>query len=177
MAWRGVLSVLVIAVGLGLILRESMPDEVDQLEPVVRVGVFDNRAIAVAYARSIEAKRQLESTLQRHAEAKKSGDAELVKRIERGLDRRQWLMHRQGFGVESVRDLLKQVEPGLADVKRESGLAMIAWEPMLVDFDHVQLVDVTDELVELFEPDEATRSIIDQLRKSDPVEVDFEFED
>jgi hypothetical protein len=177
MALRGVLSVLLIAVGLGLLLRESLPEEVDQLDPVMRVGTFDNRAVAVAYARSRFAKQDLDAVLQRHAEAKKSGDTKLVERIERGLERRQWLMHRQGFGVESVRDLLKHVEHGLADVVRESGLSMIAWEPMFVNFDQVQLVDVTDEMVDLFDPDEATRSIIVQLRKSDPVEIDFEFDD
>jgi hypothetical protein len=177
MAIRGVLFVLLVAVGLGLLLREAMPEDVGRLDPVVRVGTFDNRAVAVAYAHSDFMKQDQTAVMNRHAQARKAGDQKLLARIERGQERRQWLMHRQGFGVESVRDLLRHVEPGLARVAHDQGLSLIAWEPMCIDFDQVQLVDVTDQIVELFEPDDPTRAMIARLRESTPIDVGFEFDE
>jgi hypothetical protein len=135
----------------------------------VRVGTYDNRAIAVAYAAS-----RFNPVKERTAEyerAKQAGDTERAKELEAWGEAHQRALHRQGFGRVPVGDLLAYVRDRLPELARRSGLDLIAWQ---VDYSapDVEVVDVTDELVQLFEPSDRTLATVAEVRKHDPVDLD-----
>lgn len=132
----------------------------------VRIGVYDSRAIAVAWASS-----KYNPVARKRAEleaAKKAGDRRKIQELEAWGPAHQRLLHFQGFGRVPVTDLLAPVKPGVARVAREKGLAAVT---MAADYaaPHVQVIDVTDALVELYNPTDRTRATVKALRKVEPI--------
>lgn len=136
--------------------------------PALRVGVFDSRAVALAYGRSKEFIEWVDEQYARgkklEAEGKK---AELVA-LEREMKARQARMHRQVFGNSRIDDILEKVAPSLPQVAQGANVSVIVVAEVYHRPD-VEIVDVTEPLVALFEPDEKTRKMIEDLRKHPPV--------
>lgn len=138
--------------------------------PAIRVGCFDSRAIAVAFAGSSLHRAELEDVRKRYEAAKASADAKTREAIETMMEARQAKMHQQGFGTASVSDILRRIEAKLPAVAAAAGVDLlvsrwdVAWQR-----EGVQTVDVTWPLVEVFGPEEKTRGWIRDLLKKDPV--------
>jgi hypothetical protein len=105
----------------------------------MRIGVYDSRAIAIAYGNSAE--------FQNNDKLMKEIDARM-----RVLQRR---MHEQGFSTGSVADLIVKVKDSLPAVAKKANVRLIVskWDVNYQSPD-VELVDVTDELVAQFHPNE-----------------------
>jgi len=132
----------------------------------VRIGVYDSRAIAVAWVGSeFNPTRQ---KLAEHADAKKKGDEKKAAELEAWGTAKQRLLHFQGFGRVPVDDLLTPVKKGVATVAKEKKLAAIV---MQCDYTapNVEVVDVTNALVELYRPNERTRETVRQMRNVKPI--------
>ena len=140
-----------------------------EAQPKLRIGTYDNRAIAVAFVRWSQ--NPMVARRAEHEAAKRAGDQARVKALEEHGQREQRKAHRQGFARVPVDDLLAQVRPGVARVAEARGLDAIAWF-----CDHagpgVELVDVTDDLVELFDPSEETLTTVREVRKHAPIDLD-----
>jgi hypothetical protein len=135
----------------------------------VRVGTYDNRAIAVAYTSS---KYNNVSELMRdHEEAKRAGDKKRALELEEQGAKRQRQLHRQGFGRVPVDDLLAPVADKLPAMARDAGVDLIAWHCNWTG-PGVEVVDVTDALVRLYEPSEKALGWIADLRKQAPLDLD-----
>lgn len=136
----------------------------------LRVGVFDSRAIAVAFASSDLHDAEMQALRKRHEAAKAAGDEKTVAAIEEEAKAHQAAMHLQGFGRASVLDILAKIEAKLPDVAAEAGVDLlvskwdVAWQREDVD-----VVDVTWPLAEVFEPDERVRGWIEQVLEKEPV--------
>jgi hypothetical protein len=137
--------------------------------PRVRIGTYDNRAIAVAFAPS-----RFNPVGQKMAEleqAKKAGDRARAGELEAWGEKHQRQLHRQAFARVPVDDLLLSVKNRLPEIAKERGLDAIAWW-----CDHasagVEVVDVTDDLVLLFEPSERTLKTVRELCEQAPAELD-----
>ena len=141
----------------------------DKGSSILRVGTYDNRAIAVAYAHS--AYNPVRSKMQEHERAKAAGDAKRVEELERWGPKHQRQLHRQGFCRVPVNDLLMHVRDKLPDVARKANVDVIAWH-----YDYsaagVDVVDVTEELALLFDPSDKTLQTIEQLRNKKPLDLD-----
>ena len=135
----------------------------------LRVGIYDNRAIAVAYAPSKY--NPVSSKMKEYKEAKAAGDTERAKQLEAWGEKHQRQLHRQGFGRVPVDDLLAHVKDQLPEVARKAGVNVIAWG---CDYaaPNVEQVDVTDELVKLFDPSEKTLKIVAQIKNHKPADLD-----
>jgi hypothetical protein len=134
--------------------------------PKVRIGTYDSRAIAVAYAAS-----QFNPVGEKKAayeKAKAAGDREKMKEFEAWGERHQRQLHFQGFGRVPVDDLLAPVKDQVAQLARERHLAAVT---MSCDFtsEGVDLIDITDDLVKLYEPSEKTLGYVREIRKAKPV--------
>lgn len=132
----------------------------------IRVGTYDSRAIAIAWATSkynpvTEKRRELDA-------ARKAGDANKVKELEAWGPAQQRLLHFQGFGRVPVGDLLLPVKDGVSKVARENRLAAITMQCDLVA-PNVEVVDVTDALVGLFHPTDRTRQTIRSMKDVKPL--------
>jgi hypothetical protein len=141
----------------------------DQLKDTkTRIGIYDNRAITLAYVGSrfnpVEEKRR------EHAKAKAAGDQAKVKELEEWGPKFQRQLHFQGFGRAPVDDLLEPVKEQLAKLARDKKLAAVT---MSCNFtgEQVELVDITDDLVKLYDPDEHTLQAVREIRKTKPVNL------
>lgn len=149
----------------------------DLAKSKVRVGIYDSRAVAIAYHHT-DAAAAMRKALQTDLEdARRAGDAKKVERLEHAFDRMQWLSHRQGFGRTSVDDAMASVKDKLIEVARTANVSAIVCNPDYLDPTAVERVDLTNEVVALFEPDEKTLKTVSAMRSVAPMEIGFDFED
>lgn len=147
-----------------------------QATPIV-VGTFDSRGLAMAYVRSkafqayLDAQKgDVERLLER---ARTEGDDQLVASLEELGPAMQKRIHQQGFGNAPVDDILARIATELPRVAEETGVDLIVSKWQLAWMrPGAPTVDVTDDLVALFEPDEATLAGIHELLSQDPVPLD-----
>lgn len=132
----------------------------------VRIGTYDNRAIAMAWAASEY--NPVKGKMAEMEKAKAEGDDAKVKELEHWGVTLQKKLHFQGFGHYPVDDLLTPVADKLPGVAEKNHLDAIVW---MTDFtaDGVQSVDVTDDLVRLFNPPEQVIRGIAQMKAHKPV--------
>ncbi len=137
----------------------------------VRIGIYDSRAIAVAYVRSDQSARNLQALLVQRAEAEKAGDKKRVKELNARGDSLQIRHLWQGFSMAPVDDILDTVRDSLPGVAQQANVAAIA---SVADYHDasVELVDVTDDLVRLFNPDARTLKVVTELRKHKPMAIE-----
>ncbi|MHC4218563.1 MAG: hypothetical protein ACYSU7_08935, partial [Planctomycetota bacterium] len=104
-------------------------------------------------------------------EAKAAGDGDRVKELEAWGEKAQRQLHRQGFGRVPVTDLLGHVKDRLPTVAQEAGVDAITFECNYLA-PGVEKVDITLELVMLFDPSERTLRTVEELRQHEPVDLD-----
>jgi hypothetical protein len=134
----------------------------------LRVGTYDSRAIAVAYAAS--AFNPVAEKMKEHAAAKAAGDAAKVAELEAWGETHQRMLHFQGFGRVPVKDLLEHVRAGVTQIAADERLAIVTMDCDFAGAD-VEVVDVTEQLVELFKPTERTREMARKVRAAQPVSL------
>jgi hypothetical protein len=135
----------------------------------VRVGTYDNRAVAVAYAASKH--NPVAEKLAEHQKAKAAGDTQHVKELEQWGESHQRALHRQGFGLVPVDDLLATVESRFPEAAAKAGVDVIVFR-CNYSSSEVEVVDVTDQLVALFDPSAKTLATVSDLRKHAPIDLD-----
>jgi hypothetical protein len=164
------LVMFLVLLGLALMSGTAVhPGPRDEEAAPLRVGVYDSRAIAVAFAGS-EFLRVGEK-MQALKEAKAAGDGDRVKELEAWGEKAQRQLHRQGFGRVPVTDLLGHVKDRLPTVAQEAGVDAITFECNYLA-PGVEKVDITLELVMLFDPSERTLRTVEELRQHEPVDLD-----
>lgn len=137
--------------------------------PAARIGVYDSRAVAVAYAASRF--NPVREKMKEMKAAKAIGNQPKIKELEEWGQAHQRQLHRQGFGRVPVDDLLAHVKDQLPAVAGRAGVVAIA---MSCDWTgaEVETIDVTDALVALFEPSARTLSIVRDMKGKAPLPLD-----
>jgi len=117
----------------------------------VRIGVYDSRAVAVAYAHSTEFRESMKSIQAEYQKAKAANDEMRIKRIESQMKLQQRRLHEQGFSTGSVATLVAKIKDALPGVAKKANVLVIVskWELNYQSQD-LEVVDVTEELVSLF---------------------------
>jgi hypothetical protein len=139
----------------------------------MRIGTYDSRAIAVAWAASAQNAQILNAKLEEMKRAKAAGDEKKIKELNDWGAARQKKMHLQGFAGAPVHDILEQVKEQLPGVAQRAGVDVIAGKlDYQSDSSAGAVVDVTDELVKVFKPNERTLKIIQDLKTQPPVPAD-----
>jgi hypothetical protein len=145
-------------------------------DAVLRVGTFDSRAIAVAYAHS-KYNTQVAKLMEESKKAKAANDTKKIAELNTKGKKLQDKFHLQGFGKVPVDDLLACVKDRLPAVAKEAGVDVIA-DDMSWAADGVAKVDVTDRLVKLYEPNEQTLKMVAEMKNVKPLPLeDFPIED
>jgi len=139
----------------------------------LRVGTYDSRAIAVAYAQSKFMRQELATLMQERDRAKAANDEKRVKELEAKGNAWQSQLHQQAFSTASVTALLEKIKPELQALALQAGVSLIVskWE-IVYDGHSVEYVDVTLPLVQKFEASPQVLKIIEQLRQHDPIPLD-----
>ena len=133
----------------------------------LRVGVYDSRAVAVAYVRSGAIEPWLKDLQKQRDDAKAKGDEKRVKEIEAQGKNTQMLRHLQGFSNAPIDDIMLTIKDKLPTIAQQAGVDLIVSRTDYLN-PNLQTIDVTDGIVALFKPDEKTIRIITELRKHDP---------
>ena len=135
----------------------------------VRVGTFDSRAVAIAYARSALAAPVMKDWRDKYEKAKAEKNEEIIKECEAWGTTHQQLLHLQCFSIGSVADILEKVKDNLPKIAQEAGVDIIVskWEVVYKNLS-IEIVDVTSHLAKLFNPNEQTLKIIEELAKQPP---------
>ena len=136
----------------------------------LRVGVFDSRAVAVAYAASEGHHRKLKQLTDEHAKAKAGGDTETAKRLEAEGKAGQKRMHHQGFGAASVANILEEIKAQLPEIARKAGVDLIVskWD-LAYQAPAAKTIDVTQAVIAPFKPNARTLKIVHELENHRPV--------
>lgn len=139
----------------------------------VRVGTFDSRAVAIAYVRSEAFDRHLKGLRAEYEKAKAAGDEKRVKELEAEGPAGQELVHKQGFGTWPVDNILAKIKGKIPKIAKQADVDVIVskWN-VVYQRPGVEFVDVTDLMVQPFDPDESTLQAIKELLKRAPVPLE-----
>lgn len=134
----------------------------------VRLGVYDSRGVAIAWARSDY--NTIRESMKAYQKAKAEGDEAEQKRLEDWGQMQQRLLHFQGFGHYPVDDYLAAVQDQLPKLLEDRDLVAIVWTPA-AKADNVEPVDVTVDLMKMFGMDEAEAAkMAGELAKHEPLD-------
>ena len=138
-----------------------------------RVGVYDSRAVAVAYANSTEFKDSIKSIEAEHKKAKEAKNEKRVKEIENQMKLRQTRAHEQAFSTGSVAPIMETVKDRLPEVARQSGVQLIVskWE-LNHQSSEIETVDVTDKIVALFQVSERGLKWSKEIQQKPPLAIE-----
>lgn len=166
--WRiTIICTALAAVVLTLSLASATPSA-PEAGAKLRVGVYDSRAIAIAYGNSdYLPAREMK---QKYRAAKEAGDEARVKELETWGQDHQKKLHFQGFGRVPVTDLLELVKDRIPDVAKTAGVDVIAFECNYTG-SNVEVVDITEELALLFLPNEKALTWLKEVRQVEPLSL------
>lgn len=144
----------------------------DTTSPVPeRIGVYDSRAIAVAYVGSAGQVKKMKALTTQMKTARDAGDTNQMARLE--AEGRAWqsTLHQQGFGTASVEGLLAEVAGDLPTIQQAVGVTRFVskWDKAeLARHAHAERVEVTMLLVDAFHPTEKQRQRALEIQKTRP---------
>jgi hypothetical protein len=145
--------------------------------PMVVVGTFDSRAVAVAYAQSdafrdylVAQRTDVARVLER---AKTAGHEMFVAELGALGPAMQKRLHEQGFGTAPVDDIIARIEDELPEIAKEAGVDMIVSKWTLTyRSPAAKFVDVTDLIAAKFDPNERTLKMIQSTVEAEPIRLD-----
>jgi hypothetical protein len=141
----------------------------------IRIGTYDSRAVAVAYAGSEHFSNWLKNLKADHARAKANGDTVLAARLEATGADRQKRMHRQAFSTASVDDIMEEIQEKLPAIRAEAGVDVLVskWDKeTLRDYPNAQEVDVTMALIDALAPTDRQRKYAIDIQKKNPIPLE-----
>jgi hypothetical protein len=137
----------------------------------VRVGVYDNRGILLAWFASKYNDLALADLGKEYEQAKLAGDDERVKELEAMGPKIQRRLHFQGFGRAPVTEQLAHIEDQLPALAKELGIDVIAFECNYLGPD-VEKIDITLDLVKLYDPSPETMKMVREIMDQDPIALE-----
>ena len=166
------LMTMVIAGPFMLATAAEPANEADRSQ--LRVGVFDSRAVACAWYRSKAHMKQVNEMKAEHQKAKANGDTKRAAELEKEGSGSQEAAHRQVFSNEPIDEVLQRIEKDLPTIAESAGVdvLMSKWEIAYQD-KSAKFVDVTWEMVNLFDPDEETATLVKEILQSEPVPMKY----
>ncbi len=140
-----------------------------------RIGVYDSRAVAIAFVESEPFNVLLSEFQREHDNAVAAGDQKRVEELEANVREHQKRRHLQAFSTASVDDLLEYVANDLPELREKTGVEVLLskWdENALMEYPSAERVDVTSDLIDLFNPSERQRRSAVQIQEHQPLSLD-----
>jgi len=138
----------------------------------IRLGTFDSRCVALAYGRT-DFLKNVDDLRKEHEKAKAEGNETRVKELEKLGPNLQFIMHQQAFSTGSIVNIIEKIKdkiPAIAE-KNKVRLVLSKWELFHHD-GSFEIVDITDQIVDLFVLDEESRNIVESIKKMEPVPIE-----
>lgn len=154
----------VVVLASGWALCSATYGEKPDSEPRLRIGTYKSYVLAVAYYRSDMFQKQMADLSAQVEKAKAHGQAELLKQLKAQVLAAQQQAHGQLVGRAPVDNILAHIKDALPTVAQASGVEVISGKVDYHSLD-VELVDITDTLVQQLDPSEATLEAIKAMMK------------
>jgi hypothetical protein len=147
-------------------------------EAKVRVGVYDSRAVAVAFVGSdawrTSTGKELAGKKAEYDKAKAEGNHKRVAELEAWGKAQQVRLHQQGFSTAPVDDILKHIKDKIPEIAKSAGVGPIVskWDAeTLAKYKSAEQVDITTALVDAFHPTKERRQVALDIQKHKPISV------
>jgi hypothetical protein len=139
----------------------------------VVVGTFDSRVIAIAYYNSEAHKSYVEELKSEHAEAEASGDSARAMELQAIGEASQALAEKQAFSTWPVDNILRTIEGKIPEISIQAGVDLIVsrWN-IVYQRSGIELIDLTDDLVNLFNPNEQLLQMLEQIKQQPPIPLE-----
>jgi hypothetical protein len=140
--------------------------------PTEKIGVYDSRAVAIAWVGTEEFKQSLNSLKKQSEQAKAAGDRERAAALEKEGAAMQERLHAQGFSTAPVDDILAHFQDQLAQIRVATGATALVskWDDAaLAKHAGAEQLDVTEKLVDALHPNDQQRKTALGIVKSKPV--------
>jgi len=144
-----------------------------------RIGIYDSRAIAVAFVGSEVFKaivgKKMADMMAEYKKAGSEGDEKRVEELKAWGEAQQALLHKQGFSTAPVDDILGHITDRLPEIKKQAKVDMLLskWNTQaLAKHKQAEQVDVTMLLVEAFKPNEKQKKSAIEIQKHEPVPLE-----
>jgi len=153
--------------------RKQKEKQLSEKKTYLAVGVFDSRAVALAYHNSDMFRRKLDEAKKQMDKAKAVGDANKIRELEAWGRQGQKKAHLQGFGTADVSELLEYIKEQIPAIAKRAGVDIIVskWN-IAYQAEDVSFIDITDEIVKAYNPDEKAFKWIDDLKNQKPVPME-----
>lgn len=160
-------------ISLGLLLLISSSCMQAQQSASLRIGIYDSRALAIAYYQSPPGQKWFQELKSESATAKAANDAQKLKELEAAAIAMQELMHEQGFSTGSVSNIINVIKDKLPGIAKQAGVPLLVskWDVVYHD-PSIEYIDVTLPLVRLLAPEEKALKLIENLKNHDPVPIE-----
>ena len=136
---------------------------------MIRVGTYDNRAIAIAYTASKF--NPVKEKMEEYKKAKADGDKKRCDELQAWGERLQRDLHRQGFCFMPVDNLLECVKDDLAKLAEKENLDLIVLQYNFAA-PNVEIIDITDQIVALYDPPEKALRYVKEIKKHPPLSLE-----
>src|ERR1019366_9380540 len=103
----------IVSSAVALCVMASVAAFAQSKETTLRIGVYDSRAIAVAYGNSAEFRKSLDAVKADYQKAKEAKDDKRLKEIETQMKAQQRRAHEQGFSTGSVATIMAKIKESL----------------------------------------------------------------
>lgn len=144
----------------------------------IRLGVYDSRAVFVAWFNSPLASSPMPALQKRMQTAQERKDEKEIASCHREALLRQAMTHEQGFGTGSIRAIMTKLEKEIAAVVAEEKLDCVVskWEVNYAG-NTIETVDITAKLVAAIRPNDKMKNIAAEMEKHPPVEDAYLIDD
>jgi hypothetical protein len=144
-------------------------------KPKERIGIYDSRAIAVAFSGSEAHEKLLSNRKAEFEKAKAAGDEKRVAELKKEGAEEQKLRHKQGFSTAPVDDILECIKDAQAAIKQKANVTVLVskWDKeSLAKHLSAEQIDITMDLVDAFHPKERQRKSALEIQKSQPIPLE-----
>ena len=156
-----------IALAAGWAFCSATYGEKPDSQPKLRIGTYKSYVLAMAYYRSEVFQEQMADLSAQTEQAKADGKAELLKQLKAKSKALQQQVHGQLFGRAPVDNILAHMKDVLPKIAKASGVEAISGKVAYHSPD-VELLDITDALVQQLNPSDETLKAIKSMMKHHP---------
>jgi hypothetical protein len=137
-----------------------------------RIGIYDSRAVAIAFAGSPAFQKELDELKAQHKKAQDAGDLETASKVQRQGKAMQVKLHKQGLSTVPVDDILAHIAKFLPEIQESAGVSAIVskWDGAgLKKHPGAERVDVTIRLVDALQPTDRQRRFAVEIQQHKPI--------
>jgi Skp family chaperone for outer membrane proteins len=144
-----------------------------QSSQTVKIGIYDSRAVAIAYSNSDAFQKDIGNLMTQYKKAKEENNTKLVEALEKEGQFQQQLLHEQTFSIGTVSNIIDKIKDKLQEIAKNTGVSLIIskWEISYKD-PSFEYIDVTPQIVDLFSPSKQTLKWIKDLQQQTPIPID-----